>query len=633
MVFDALRRSLRNLKRSSPNAAPDLVNSRKLIACKIVLLDGTDISINLKKDAMGDELLRRVFLHLDLVEKDYFGLQFMDAKQVPHWVNPVKKVKKQVEIGPPYTLHFRVKFYALEPHKLKEELTRYQFFLQIKQDVRLGKMKPTLKQAVELGALAVQSEIGDFDATVHCGNYVSEFRLVPNQSNELEKAVEKKHRLLCGMNPSQCEINYLTIANKLEYYGMDKHAVKGEDGKQYTVGITPNGVYIFRNEEKLSYYIWQNITNITFKHSRFFLCAHTAESESEEYRYELSSPQASKHLWKCAIEYHTFFRLTAPTSVPEKTSGFLNFNSRFRYSGQTLAQATKDDGANARRTMLFKRTRSERFAQRSTIGYIRVGSSVWARALNGDYYKGTVTALSEKVHIKFENGDTISHERTDETSLVYDMNPNANEIKIGTRVIAHWTGLSAFLAGTVTKIEGDKYHVFYDDGDKALNRIEQMRILKPPLFFGPGSGYSNLQKKYSMKTTSLIGNSGSISEADAKRISLGADVNKNKVGYNDLEDEAFLSNTHSYSSKQSTFSESGSSKKTYERKNESKQVTSKAENVSQKEAESRNSYQNSSAKSQSSSKNNSSTQKSNEKVAQPMSRLPSNKTGYQRTDL
>lgn len=44
-------------------------------------------------------------------------------------------------------------------------------------------------------------------------------------------------------------------------------------------------------------------------------------------------------------------------------------------------------------------------------GYIRIGSNVWARALNGDYYKGAVTALADKVHVKFDNGDTISHEK------------------------------------------------------------------------------------------------------------------------------------------------------------------------------------------------------------------------------
>jgi len=44
-------------------------------------------------------------------------------------------------------------------------------------------------------------------------------------------------------------------------------------------------------------------------------------------------------------------------------------------------------------------------------GYIRIGSNVWARAINGDYYRGVVTALTDKVHVKFEDGETISHDR------------------------------------------------------------------------------------------------------------------------------------------------------------------------------------------------------------------------------
>ena len=64
------------------------------------------------------------------------------------------------------------------------------------------------------------------------------------------------------------------------------------------------------------------------------------------------------------------------------------------------------------------------------------------------------------------------------------MAPNPNEMKIGTRVIAHWSGVAAYLPGRVMKIEGTKYQVLYDDGDKLANRLEQMRILKPPLYFG-----------------------------------------------------------------------------------------------------------------------------------------------------
>ncbi len=38
-----------------------------------------------QKKAKGQELLDLVFKNLDLVEKDYFGLQFMDTHQVSVW--------------------------------------------------------------------------------------------------------------------------------------------------------------------------------------------------------------------------------------------------------------------------------------------------------------------------------------------------------------------------------------------------------------------------------------------------------------------------------------------------------------------------------------------------------------------
>lgn len=59
-------------------------------------------------------------------------------------------------VGPPYTLRLKVKFYSSEPNNLREELTRYQFFLQLKQDILEGKLECPHQTAVELAALALQ---------------------------------------------------------------------------------------------------------------------------------------------------------------------------------------------------------------------------------------------------------------------------------------------------------------------------------------------------------------------------------------------------------------------------------------------------------------------------------------------
>ena len=56
---------------------------------------------------------------------------------------------------------------------------------------------------------------------------------------------------------------------------------------------------------------------------------------------------------------------------------------------------------------------------------------MWGKALNGDYYKGVVTGLGEMLHIKFDNGDTIAHDRTDPECVVFDQTPEVNDLEIG----------------------------------------------------------------------------------------------------------------------------------------------------------------------------------------------------------
>ncbi len=41
-----------------------------------------------QKKAKGEELFDQIMYHLDIVEKDYFGLRFMDSAQVPVRMEP-----------------------------------------------------------------------------------------------------------------------------------------------------------------------------------------------------------------------------------------------------------------------------------------------------------------------------------------------------------------------------------------------------------------------------------------------------------------------------------------------------------------------------------------------------------------
>lgn len=334
--------------------------------CKVSLLDDTVYECVVEKHAKGQDLLKRVCEHLNLLEEDYFGLAIWDNTTSKTWLDSAKEIKKQVR-GIPWNFTFNVKFYPPDPAQLTEDITRYYLCLQLRQDIVAGRLPCSFATLALLGSYTIQSELGDYDAELHGMDYVSDFKLAPNQTKELEEKVMELHKSYRSMTPAQADLEFLENAKKLSMYGVDLHKAKDLEGVDIILGVCSSGLLVYKDKLRINRFPWPKVLKISYKRSSFFIKIRPGEQEQYESTigFKLPSYRAAKKLWKVCVEHHTFFRLTSTDTIPK--SKFLALGSKFRYSGRTQAQTRQASALIDRPAPHFERTASKR-ASRSLDG-------------------------------------------------------------------------------------------------------------------------------------------------------------------------------------------------------------------------------------------------------------------------
>ncbi|XP_068860612.1 band 4.1-like protein 3 isoform X21 [Aphelocoma coerulescens] len=362
----------------------------KNMQCKVTLLDGSEYACEVEKRSRGQVLFDKVCEHLNLLEKDYFGLTYRDTENQKNWLDPAKEIKKQIRSGA-WQFAFNVKFYPPDPAQLSEDITRYYLCLQLRDDIVSGRLPCSFVTLALLGSYTVQSELGDYDPDEYGSDYISEFRFAPNHTKELEDKVIELHKSHRGMTPAEAEMHFLENAKKLSMYGVDLHHAKDSEGVEIMLGVCASGLLIYRDRLRINRFAWPKVLKISYKRNNFYIKIRPGEFEQFESTigFKLPNHRAAKRLWKVCVEHHTFFRLLLPEAPPKK---FLTLGSKFRYSGRTQAQTRRASALIDRPAPYFERSSSKRYTMsRSLDGEVGTGQYATTKGISQTNLITTVT--------------------------------------------------------------------------------------------------------------------------------------------------------------------------------------------------------------------------------------------------
>ncbi|XP_059366007.1 protein 4.1 isoform X1 [Carassius carassius] len=339
----------------------------RIMHCKVKLLDDSLFECELEKHAKGQDLFAKVCDHLNLLEKDYYGLAIWETPTIKTWLDFTKEIRRQVQ-GSNYDFTFNVKFYPPDPAQLSEDITRYYLCLQLRKDIKNGRLPCSFVTLALLGSYALQSELGEYDPEVHAIDYAKELQLIPGQTRELEEKVMELHRTYRSMSPAQADMMFLENAKKLAMYGVDLHQAKDLDGVDIMLGVCSSGLMVYKDKLRINRFPWPKVLKVSYKRSSFFIKIRPSDLEHYESAigFKLPNYKAAKKLWKVCVEHHTFFRLTS-TEAATTPRKFLALGSKFRYSGRTQAQTRQASSVIDRPAPHFQRSASKR-ASRSLDG-------------------------------------------------------------------------------------------------------------------------------------------------------------------------------------------------------------------------------------------------------------------------
>ncbi|CAB3402085.1 unnamed protein product [Caenorhabditis bovis] len=301
-----------------------LSRTHKPIYAKVSTMEADLERIVIDKSWTGRHLFEAVCRIIGLRETWFFGLQFINKKNIPCWLQNDKNICNQdVPKDSDGSFHFLflVKFYPEDVEtEIILDLTRHLFFLQIKQAILSMDLYCSPEASVLLASFAVQATHGDCTEEeglqdlekVLPKSVIEQYDMSPDMWRERIKRWWSRN---AGQSREEAELEYLRVAQDLEMYGILYYPICNKKETDLHLGISAQGLGIYKGVNRITprpFFSWSEIKNIQFKNRKFHM--KTVDKSTISFRSRESSIDSSI-LDLCIGTHNLYLRRRQPDTL------------------------------------------------------------------------------------------------------------------------------------------------------------------------------------------------------------------------------------------------------------------------------------------------------------------------------
>ncbi|KAH8856967.1 Tyrosine-protein phosphatase non-receptor type 4 [Schistosoma japonicum] len=207
-----------------------------------------------------------------------------------------------------YQAYIGIKYYPSDPTIIADEQTRYQIFMQVRNDLISGRMQVDENLFITLCGLILQSDCGDYGSDRLGSNYIKQLLKLPNLSEQLEKRIKAKHEDCRCRQPALVEYQLLDKVKQLPTYGQIRFHVKETiSNTSCLLCLGPTGVNIEDSRKNLIQFLWQQITGFGHKHKQILIKI-LNEGTRFTYRCSVDTSEMCNSLLRTCKNYLNFYR-------------------------------------------------------------------------------------------------------------------------------------------------------------------------------------------------------------------------------------------------------------------------------------------------------------------------------------